>query len=230
MTRRITERKPIPENTTLEKIMEVATTLDAAVYYVEEYRKILLSQGRAIDPELDEALTQFIEDVETIRNEGGSTIWDGHPDLRSAFAKIQEKILEKELKVSQEFFKTHDIQMYVSVNEQSELSRYYATEEDALAGENLDTADTALNAWLSLNNWRSLDGVIYELEFSNTNRKGEIKRDPKTHEKIRANHEHVVEKMNHPKLGFATYANKYNITIKDVTLIKEEPEAASVPQ
>jgi hypothetical protein len=229
MARVITEIKPIPENLALEKIMEVATTPDAAVYYVEGYRKILLSQGRPIDPELEKALTQFIEDVEVIRGQGGAGTWDGHPDLRSAFALVQAKILENKLKVTGEFFKNENntVDMYYSVGEQSEFARFYAIHGDALMGDNLDTMDVALNAWFSLKNWRSVDGVVYELNESKTDGRGEIKRDEKTHEKIRANPEEVAKELNE---HFVPYAKAMGITMGEINRIKEEPTAAAAPQ
>lgn len=187
----------LPDTDTLTKCMDVATTPEAAQYFLAGYEECVKAAKKSGEEVVQKILGTIRGFVEFVVGKSAGDYWSGK-EPPTAFQKYQQTLAAN---ATQALGEKHII-LDFSVSDQSELMRGYSTDDGTLDEKGTDAMDKLFNAWLTENHMISKGGVIYE-----GTKNGEVKQDNDGNP-VRANPDLLREKVGDDKHGFEQYVSK----------------------
>nr|HAT8715079.1 hypothetical protein [Legionella jordanis] len=228
-TRSVHKNIPLPSVEALTQCKEVATTVEAAFYFRDQFESKLVQAGKM--DEGKKALSHINEFAETVsmQRELKSDPWTGNVGPLTDFHNLQRNLAEKAADSLSSKIDGNIIMDY-AINDNAQFIRGYAADGKALDSESVQDMDKLFNAWLAENNKISKNSVIYEAD-----NKGHILRDS-SGQPVVANGPEVRGMVSNDQNGFTNFLQQFNkegheiaVTTRQQPFPEKKPEVTQAP-
>lgn len=186
----------LPSSETLKKMMDLATTAEAANYLYERFTELLDKAKIRDNPEMKgviDTVRSYVEYVNITTSSGDP--WSGKAPS-TEFESFQQGLADAAAKVVSE----KEVVFDYAVSDESELLRGYSSGGEPLDSDAAAAMDILFNAWLAKHHMFSKGGVIFEGTPSTENPK-------------RANVDVIRNKLADTEDGFGRFVKSKSIEL-----------------
>lgn len=190
----------VPNSTALQLATEVSgSSKEAADYFAEQFKKILINSKMLNKPEAQEMLARVEDFAKYVgfKLSLSTQPWSGEQGKPSDFKNMQDQLAKDASAFVTENIKGN-LKLDFAINEKGQLLRGYSVDGEMVNDPNrIEALDKLFNAWLAEHNIVSQGSILYESDING------VKQNPANAEKIK----NLIKGVDN---GFASYMGKKN--------------------